>query len=90
MLKHAANKLEISTLTKQLRLMSNLFDHYFQDVPAENWEKLFTVLKSQEATVRNCILNEDGPRKKQNAENALNALFSTLEDYFRQKMRVAA
>lgn len=58
--------------------------------PAEDWERLFTVLQSQEATVRNSILNEDGPRKKQNAENALNALFSTLEDYFRQNMRVAA
>ncbi len=83
MLKHAANKLEISTLTKQLRLAGNLFDYYFLDVPVEDWEKLFIALQSQEATVRNSILNENGLRKKQNAENALNALFSTLEDHFR-------
>ena len=90
MLKQAANKLEISTLTKQLRLMSNLFDHYFYEVPGENWEKLFIVLQSQEATIRNSIMNEEGPLKKENAENALNSLFSTLEDYLWQNERKAA
>ncbi len=52
MLKQAANKLEISTLTKQLRLMTNLFDHYFDEVPGKNWENLFDVLQSQKATLR--------------------------------------
>jgi len=90
MLKQAANKLEISTLTKQLRLMSNLFDHYFHEVPGESWEKLFTFLQSQEATIRNSIMNEEGPLKKENAENALNSLLSTLEDYLWQNERKAA
>ena len=90
MLKQAANKLEISTLTKQLRLMNNLFDHYFYEVPEENWEKLFTFLQSQEATIRNSIMNEEGPLKKENAENALNALSSVIEDYLWQNTRKAA
>lgn len=90
MLKQAANKLEISTLTKQLRLMSNLFDYYFHEVPGENWEKLFTFLQSQEATIRNSIMNEQGPLKKEKAENALNSLLSTLEDYLWQNTRKAA
>jgi transposase len=90
MLKHASSRLEISTLTKQLRLANNLFDHYFHDVPVEDWEKLFAVLQFHEAILRNSILNEDGPKKKQNAENALNGLLSTMENYFRQNMRVAA
>jgi len=55
MLKQAANKLEISTLTKQLRLMNNLFDHYLHEVPGENWEKLLNVLQSQETTLRNAL-----------------------------------
>lgn len=90
MLKQAANKLEISTLTKQLRLMNNLFDHYFHEVPGENWEKLLNVLQSQETILRNSIMNEEGPLKKENAENALNSLFSALEDYFWQNTRKAA
>jgi hypothetical protein len=90
MLKHASNRLEISTLTKQLHLANNLFDHHFHDLPVEDWEKLFSVLQLHEATLKNGILNENGPKKKQNAENALNVLLSTMEDYFRQNMRVAA
>lgn len=90
MLKQAANKLEISTLTKQLRLMSNLFDQYFYEVPGENWKKLFAVLQSQKAIVRNSIMNEAGPLKKENAEDALNSLLSILEDYIWQNMRQAA
>ena len=89
MLKQAANKLEISTLTKQLRLMKNLFNHYFHEVPEENWEKLFTFLQSQEATIRNSIMNEEGPLKKENAENAWNSLFSTIENYLSQNTRIA-
>lgn len=84
MLKQAANKLEISTLTKQLRLMNNLFDHYFHEVPGDNWKKLLNVLQSQETTLRNSIMNEKGPLKKENAENALNSLFSAIEDYLWQ------
>jgi transposase len=90
MLKHASNRLELSTLTKQLHLANNLFDQYFHDVPVEDWEKLFSVLQFHEATLKNRILNENGPKKKQKAENALNALSSTMEDYFRQSMRIAA
>jgi len=90
MLKQAANKLEISTLTKQLRLMSNLFDQYFYEVSGENWKKLFAVLQSQKAIVRNSIMNEAGPLKKENAEDALNSLLSILEDYIWQNMRQTA
>jgi transposase len=89
MLKQAANKLEISTLTKQLRLMTNLFDHYFDEVPGKNWENLFDVLQSQKATLRHSIMNEDGPLKKENAKNVLNSLLSVLEDYIWQNMQKA-
>jgi hypothetical protein len=70
--------------------MNNLFDQYFHDVPVEDWEKLFAVLQFHKTTLKNSILNENGPKKKQKAENALNALSSTIKDYFRQNMRVAA
>jgi hypothetical protein len=35
-------------------------------------------------------MNEKGSLKKENAENALNSLFSTLEDYLWQNTRKAA
>ena len=80
-LKQSTNKIEISTLTKQLQLMFNLFADYFFEVKEVNWEKLFTVLQSQEATIRNSIMNEEGPKKKEKVENALNSLLVVLEDY---------
>ena len=84
MLKLAANKLEITSLTKQLRLMSNLFDNYFYEIPRDHWEELFSVLQSQETTIRHSIMNEEGPIKKKNVENALNSFLSVLEDYVLQ------
>jgi len=74
-LKQSAIKLEISSLTKQLRLMSNLFSQYFLEVPMEYWENFFDVLRSQEAVLRNIIKCEKGPVKKKNGEDALNSLF---------------
>ena len=84
MLKLAASKLEITSLTKQLRLMSNLFDNYFYEIPRDHWEELFSVLQSQETTIRHSIMNEEGPIKKKNVENALNSFLSVLEDYVLQ------
>ncbi len=89
-LKQAARQLEITSLTKQLRLMCNIFTQYFDEVPEENWEHLFDTLRSQETTLRNSIMNEKGPLKKDNAENALNLLLTVLEDYIWQNMPNAA
>ena len=61
--------------------MSNLFDNYFSEVPRKKQEKLFNVLRSQAETLRNKIMEEEGPIKKENAENAMNSLWSTLESY---------
>jgi len=90
MLDQAASKLEIATLTKQLRLMANLFKHYFDEVPEENWESLLKVLQQQKAILEKSITNEEGPKKKVNAENALNHLLSVLEDHICQEMLEAA
>ena len=89
-LKQAASKLVITTLTKQLHLMTNLFVQYFDEVSEENWENLFDILRFQETTLRNSIMNEEGPLKRENAENALNYLLSVLEDYIWQNMLDAA
>jgi hypothetical protein len=40
--------------------------------------------------LRNSIINEEGPLKKEHAENALNSLLSVLEDYIWQNVPKAA
>jgi len=90
MLMQAASKLEISSLIKQLQLMSNIFGHYISEISRNYWQKLFYALHSQEAKLRNSIMNEEGHLKKKNAENALNCLLSTLENYIRQNIRIPA
>ena len=64
--------------------MSNLFDNYFYEIPRDHWEELFSVLQSQETAIRHSIMNEEGPIKKKNVENALNSFLSVLEDYILQ------
>lgn len=89
-LEQSANKLEISSLTKQLQLMFNLFSEYLSEVPMESWVKLFDTLKSQEKLLRNTITNEEGPKKKENADNALNLLLATFEEHCWQDFQKAA
>jgi len=89
-LKQSADKLEISSLTKQLKLMLNLFNYDFDKVPEENWEYLFNIFQSQEKTLRNNIMDEKGPKKKENAEQALNSLLSVLRNYIRQNKKLIA
>jgi hypothetical protein len=89
-LKHSAEKLEISSLTKQLKLMHNLFNTDFDKVPEENWEYLFNIFQSQEKILRNNIMNEKGPKKREKAEQALNSLLSVLKNYIRQDKKLVA
>ncbi len=90
MLNQAANKLEITLLIKQLRLMTNLFNHYFNEVPKENWGSLFTALQHSKKILESNIENEEGPKKKKNAQIALTALLFDLEEYIYQDMEEAA
>jgi hypothetical protein len=80
-LKCSANKLETSSLTKQLRLATNLFEQYFSDVPLAYWERFFAVFRAHKKTLQKTIDNEVGPRKKENAAKALKILSKTANDY---------
>jgi len=90
MLNQAASELEVTTLTKQLRLMSNLFGHYFNEVPDEEWESLFIALQHSKEILESNIENEKGSKKKKNAQMALDALLFSLEKYFHQNVVEAA
>jgi len=90
MLNQAARRLEVTTLTKQLRLMTNLFYHSFNDVPEEEWGSLFSALQHSKEILESNIGNEEGPKKKKNAQIALDALLFSLEEYIYQDMANAA
>ena len=89
-LRQAADKLETTTLTKQLCLMSNLFAKYYEKVAINKWEKLLDVVRVKEAVIRNSIMDEQGPIKKENAKNSLDALLLTLDDHFGKYKQKAA
>ena len=89
-LKHSAGKLEISSLTKQLKLMHNLFNTDFDKVPVGNWEYLFKIFQSQEKILRNNIMNEKGPKKKEKAEQAMNSFLAVLRNYIQQDKKLVA
>lgn len=85
-LTQSPGKLEISSLTKQLKLMFNLLKDYVSEIPIEYWEILFDAFQSNEEILRKIILNEKGTRKKENAYSALNALLLSLEKRIHQNM----
>ena len=85
-LTQSASKLEISSLTKQMKLMFNLLNDYVSEIPIEYWENLIDAFQSNEAILRKIILNEKGTRKKENADNALNALLLSLGKWIHQNM----
>jgi transposase len=90
MLNQAASKLEITTMTKQFRLMANLFQHYYDEIPDENWQNLFNALKLQQEILESSIADEEGPKKKINAEKALDHLLAVLKKYIWPELLKAA
>lgn len=78
MLRTSAETIDLRILTKQLRLMTNLLKDYFQEVHKESWHQIAACLSSQFATVTDLIEREEGPRRKKNAQQALDRLLAAL------------
>lgn len=85
LVKQSASKLEISSLTKQLKLMFNLLKDYVSEIPIECWMNLFEALQVNDVILRTSILHEESTSKKENADNALNVLLPVLENRIRKK-----
>lgn len=84
MLDQAAEQLEIRLLTKELLLMTNLIGSYFNKVDTDTWKQLDRVLQSQQHVLVARIQQEDGPVRKNNADNALAGLLAALRNCFRE------
>jgi transposase len=79
MLRKAA-QIEMRTLSKQMRLITNLLNHHFTEVSEEVWNEFAGTLKSQAAVIADIIERENGPQRKKKAELAMAALTITLRD----------
>lgn len=81
MLGKSAHQMEISTLTKQLKLMANLINHYYTKVSSETWIELMKSISSQGETLQLLIDQEKGPRRHENAQLALQGVITLFEKH---------
>jgi len=81
MLGESAHQMEISALTKQLKLMANLVKHYYSKVSSETWIELMNSMSFQGKTLKLLIDQEKGPRRKKNAQQALQAMIRLSEKH---------
>ena len=79
MLRSSASIMELRTLVKQMKLMTNLLKDYFSEVPEESWHQLAEAVSSQSAVVVALIQREGGPQQKKNAQQALDSLTANLK-----------
>jgi len=90
MLDHAAEQLEIRLLTKELLLMTNLLDSYLTKVETETWKQLVQVLQSEQDLLASRIQQEEGRKRKKNADSALAGLIATSRKCLGENALVAA
>ena len=76
----AVAQIEMPTLTKQLRLMTNLLNHHFTEVSEDVGNEFAGTLTSRAAVIADIIEREDGPQRKKKAEQAMTALTITLRE----------
>ena len=74
------SKLELRTLTKLLKLMTNLLRGYCSEVSEGTWNQLTTSLSSQADAIASVIEHEDGPKRKLNARQAFDGLNEALQE----------
>ncbi len=90
MLRQSATQIELRILTKQLMLLTNLLRDYSLEVSRESWEEFSTVLHSQSDAITGIIQGEEGPLRKQKAQQAITSLNEALHDYFVPTQQIAA
>ena len=78
MLRSSGAQMELRTLTKLLRLMTNLLEDYFSEVSEESWHQLVAALSSQSEGIAAFIEQEKGPVRKTKAQNAVGSLAKAL------------
>jgi transposase len=81
MLQGSAAQMELRILTKQMLLVKNLLRDYLSEISQETWRQFAAVLRLQSDSISKLIEDEDGPRRKHNAQQAFTSLTEALHDY---------
>jgi hypothetical protein len=81
MLQSSAAHLEIRVLTKQMMLLTNLLKDYFSEVSRDSWQQLTAAIGSQSETIAELIRQEEGPIRKQRAQQAAANLSVALQEH---------
>jgi transposase len=90
MLSDSPRHMEIPVLTKCFKLMTNLFNNYFQEVSTESWGRLFKTVSLQMETISAMIQEEKGPIRKDNAEKSLANFIIKMNEYSSQCICIEA
>ena len=86
----SSEKLQIKFLTKQMLLMVNMIEQYWDKVPIKDWQKLLGLLLDKEMGPRDCIDKDEKPRRKIKAREALETLLVALSKRLAQQGDMAA
>jgi transposase len=86
----SSEKLHIKFLTKQMLLMVNMIEQYWDKVPIKDWRKLLDLLLDKEMGLRHCIDKDEKPMRKTKAREALDTLLVALSKRLLQQGQLAA
>ena len=78
-LDYSTEQLNIKFLTKQLLLMSNLIENYKDKIQIQKWVDLRNLLFTKKQALQHCIDQTDSEKRKLNANQALENLFTSLK-----------
>lgn len=90
MLQLPRSPIPVRFLVKQLKLMANLSEGYWSTVPQNIWVELQQALAENSAILNQAITDEDKPRRKKQAANALALLMDRLEARLSEEQALAA
>lgn len=86
----SSEKIQIKFFTKQMLLMGNMIEQYWDKVPSKDWRKLLDILLDKEMRLRDCIDKDDKPKRKTIAREALDTLLVALSKRLVQLGQLAA
>lgn len=81
MLENSAAQMETRILTKMLMLMTNILKKNIKEVAGNVWARMKEALFSQYTTLNQVIENEKGPKRKKNAQKALDSMIAAIKQY---------
>ena len=86
----SSEKIHIKFLTKQMLLMVNMIEQYWDKVPIKDWRKLLDLLFDKEMGLRHCIDKDEKNMRKTKALEALDTLLVALSKRLVQQGQLAA